>query len=94
MHTWDTFSMTVHLLQANAIALIQPRSIFVRDKASIRNIITGASLVITDSHAENNESMVFINDVQYFESPAIGCTVHHKIVTPDVVLTLWPKPDA
>ncbi len=36
---------------------------------------------------------VFINDIQYFEGPAIGRTVYHKVVAPDMVLMLRSEPD-
>lgn len=36
---------------------------------------------------------VFIDDVQYFKGPAIGRTVYHEVIAPDVVLMLRPEPD-
>ena len=37
---------------------------------------------------------IFVDDVQYLESPAVNCTVYHEIITPYMVFIFWSQPDA
>ncbi len=37
---------------------------------------------------------VFINNAQHAERPAIMGSIHHEVVTPDVVLCCWAMADA
>jgi len=35
---------------------------------------------------------IFIDDVEYLESPATGRAVYHEIIAPDMILILRPEP--